>query len=250
LLWRFNYERPVDLCAALGRLIWERHRLMYGESLTYDAVLADQQALLDPLFDELCTTLWLRPLIHDVFRLEAAGSMLSEPLRNSASLPVLSADEGDFPRGEEWRSVRPRYAREMVREVSLGHRLDRLLYEWDKNGEMPPKEGWLQIQQEPRTALVYLGGPALSRYKIVDRDLTYRLLLRLCGYFPVSACLDTMLRNWRESDLTPLWTQLSNLARIGIIRDLRPQVDARGQHDTALDKFAYDNMADTVSAAQ
>jgi radical SAM superfamily enzyme YgiQ (UPF0313 family) len=217
LLWRTGYTRPVDLCARIGDLIWTRHGIMYGESHTYDAVLAAEQTLVEGLLDDLCMETWLRPIAHDLFRLEAISSTLSRPARNAIPHPALTPGLAEIAPDWSWLDSRLRYRREAVKEVRLEYRINRALNLWDKVGEMPSEDIWRGVEKRPAVALVYLFAPGVSHYKIVDPELTYNLLLRLSGYFTVAECLDNFLSNWRQQNLTPLWDELLALTRIGLI---------------------------------
>lgn len=229
LLWTRAFDRPVDLCIRIGQIVWERHGLMYGESHTYDAVLADQQTIMGPLVEELCPHAWLRPILRDLFRLEAAASLLSNPPSHTQARPVLSGQGLIAPRDAAWLDMRPRFRQETVEQVRLDHRLDRPLQQWAQQDAAPDDAVWKALEREPRVALVYLASREVSRYKMVDTHLMHPLLQRLSGYFTVSACLDTFVRGWRLLDLTPLWAQLAGLTELGLLQlDPADAAAARG----------------------
>ncbi len=234
LLWTHAFERPVDLCIRLGTLVWERHGLMYGESHTYDAVLSDQQGIMGPLVEELCPHDWLRPLLCDVFRLEAKASLLSHPPTHAAPWPVLRAPaDAGLPRDASWLDARPRFRQDAVQAVRLEYRIDRPLQMWNQSGEMPEDAVWRAAERTPRIALVHLSARGVSSYRMVDADLMYPLLQRFNGFFSVAACLDTFVQGWRTLPLTPLWEQLAAFAESGLIdtglSGLRPRAADAGE---------------------
>jgi hypothetical protein len=217
LLWRQGFARPVDLCQRIGDLVWERYHLMYGESHTQDAVPAEEQELVGSLLDELCIQEWLRPVVRDLFRLEAAVSRWAMLGKHVATPPV--ADVIGLGAGEAWLAARPRYRREGVEEIRLEHRVDRALHAWDPAGEIPGEEFWrgLAGERDPMIALVHQQSPGWSRFSLVDEEVTYQLLLRFSGFFSVAECLENFACNWRQMELAPLREMLSSLVVAGII---------------------------------
>jgi hypothetical protein len=190
---------------------------MYGDSHTNDAVLAEGQELVGELLDDLCSQEWLRPIVHDLFRLEAATSRLVIPARHAAPRPVLSPLAGTYPRDGSWLDARPRFRREGVEEVRLRYRVDRVLQLWSRQDEMPGEEVWRGIEIDPRIALAFLQGAGSSTYRIVDEAIIHPLLVRFSGHFSVAECLDNLAPGWRSMDLSPIREVLSGLVQAGLL---------------------------------
>jgi radical SAM superfamily enzyme YgiQ (UPF0313 family) len=222
LLWPRSYERPVDLCRHLGNLIWERYGLMYGDSHTNDAVLAEGQELVGELLDELCPQEWLRPVLHDLFRLESAISRMVIPARHATPRPVLPPFSGVYPRDSSWLAARPRFRREGVDEVRLRYRVDKVLQLWDQTGEIPGEEVWRAVEVDPKVALVFLQGAGAGTFRIVDEAITYPLLARFSGYFSIAECLDNFAPGWRALELSPVREVLSALVQAGLVEPGMP----------------------------
>lgn|GEM_PF-4847719 len=218
LLWTQGFARPVDLCQRVGDLVWQRHGLMYGESHTNDAVLAGEQELVASLLDELCPHRELLPIVHDLFRLEAAAAKLAMPPLNAPPYPVLagSATGLGLEDAESWLAAKPRFRHEAVEQVHLDYRIDKVI-RGTRADDVLPEDLWRNVEREPVVALVYLSAPGVSSFRTVDEAVTHQLLLRFSGYFSVADCLDNLTRGWRNHDLAPLSEKLSNLAREGIV---------------------------------
>jgi radical SAM superfamily enzyme YgiQ (UPF0313 family) len=217
LLWRQGYERPVDLCSHVGKLVWDRYGLMYGDSHTNDAVLADGQELVGDLLDELCPQEWLRPIVHDLFHLEAALTRLVIPARHAAPRPILPPFSGAYPRDHSWLDARPRFRREGVDEVRLRFRVDKVLQFWDRTGEIPGEEVWRSVEVDPKVAFAFLQGPGSSTFRLVDETIVHPLLVRFSGYFSIAECLDNFAPGWRGLDLSPVRDMLSVLVEAGLV---------------------------------
>lgn len=218
LLWRQGFPRPVDLCQRIGDLLWKRYQLMYDESRTHDA-WAEEHERVSTLLDELCAQEWTRPVVRDLFRLEATASRLAMADRDVIRrYPVLTPSI-EFGAGDGWLRARPRYRSEGVQEVRLSYRVDRALKTWDPATEFPAEDFWRRLAREPgqMIALVYLQAPGCSSFSVVDQEFTYQLLLRLSGFFSVVECLDNLSCDWRGRELAPLRATLSSLVVAGVI---------------------------------
>lgn len=229
LLWRRRFARPSEFCLHLGKLIWSKHELMYGESHTNDAVLADAQPMILALLPELCPDDWLLPIARDLFQLQAAMSRMTRPPPHLPRPPVLRLPHDGYPADNSWLSDRPRFRREAVTEVRLERRIDRALRMWDSRGEPPDDAVWRAMEFEPVVALVYLRDTYHAAYRVVDLELTYGLVVRFNGYFSIAECLDNLVDGWRDEDLSSLREMLSGLVRVGIIETARPATVLRAQ---------------------
>lgn len=218
LLWRRGFTRPSEFCQRLGQLLWDEHELMYGESHTNDAVLADAQALLLDILPQLCADEWLLPVVRDVFRIEAAASLMVRPPENTAAPPVLRRRAECYAADDRWLAERPRFRREAVASVPIRHRVDRQLKVWTQTGQMPPDPVWKDLPVDPAVALVYLAARRSPSYRVVDAEVTHALLERFTGHFSVAECLDNVVGGaWRGEDLSPIRDTLSGLACAGFI---------------------------------
>lgn len=224
LLWRRAFSRPSEFCLRVGQLLWDERGLMYGESHTNEAVLADAQKILFELLPKLCLDEWLLPIVRNLFSLEAAASRMAIPPAHLPPPPVLSAVSEGYPTGELWLSDRPRFRREAVEEVQLDYRIDRVLKAWDRSGKMPDDAAWRGLAIEPTIALVFVLEANRPSYRVVDRELTHALLMRFNGYFSIAECLDNLIGDWRSEELSHLHEMLSGLLRTGLIETGAPPV--------------------------
>jgi radical SAM superfamily enzyme YgiQ (UPF0313 family) len=215
LLWKQKFERPVDFCSHLGQLIWSRYGLMYGESHTHDAVLAEKQDLIAELLPELCPKEWLLPIVTEIFKLETAASKLCYPVTGSA--PILRRTDVSLPQNDTWLDVRPRFRSEAVETIRFRYRLDKILNEWGRTNEVPPEDALRNLEREPSIALLFLAGWRSTSHIIINSEVVYQLLLRFSGHFTIAACLDSFTRGWRIQNLAPLRERLTWLAQAGVI---------------------------------
>lgn len=217
VLWRFGYPRPVDLCERIGDLFWERFGVMYGDTHTHDAVLASNYERMDSVLDELCPHASLVSIVRDLFRLEWELAVLAGSSSRAAAYMASHVVPDGSEEAERWLNLRPRYRRECVREVRLEHRLDQILSEWHRTGELPAEAIWRALAPSPRIALVYRSAITSVAYRLVDPNLTHELLLRLSGHFTVAECLDNFVTGWRQHDVKPILNKLVELAHDGLL---------------------------------
>jgi radical SAM superfamily enzyme YgiQ (UPF0313 family) len=216
-LWQLGFDSPVSLCERLGGLLWERYGVMYGDTHTHDGVLFKNEAQLEDVLNQVCIEGWQQPIVRDLFRLEAAIGMRLGVREGGPQSVVRRAPVPAFS-GSSWLDWRPRYRRDAITEVRLEHRLDRLLSEWHRTGEMPDIAAWQRVERSPRMALVYASAHNAVAYQLVDPELTFELLQRMSGYFTLADCLDSLGGSgWRQKDLSPLLSRLADFAAIGII---------------------------------
>ena len=214
LLWSQGRGRPVDLCRRIGNLMWERYRQMYGDEHPHDTAVAEHQERVESLLDDLCPDEWLRPVVGDLFSLEAAFARL--PAQTAGLLPAVARGFAD---DDAWLGARPRYRREAVEEVHLDYRVDQAFHHWHLTGTAPAAELWRDLARErdPMIALVYPQADGYKGFSLVDEALAYPLLLRFSGFFSVAECLDNLASNWRKQELGPLREMLSCLLVAGVI---------------------------------
>lgn len=230
LLWRLGYrgeawERPVDLARRFGEQVWQRRGLMYGDSHTHDAVLAEEASLVREIVGELAEEAGApqvaRPVLEDLLRLEQAAVRVGPsdlPGRRRPGRAVLEGPGGDLPAGRGWLTAKPRYRRDAVEEVSITHRLDEVLGWIEEEGTLPGADAWGELRGEPLVALVYSKAPRQVSYRLVDAAFTHALLERFTGHFTVEECLANLAgASLYGVDLEPLWGTLASLATGGFV---------------------------------
>jgi hypothetical protein len=216
LLWRQRFERPVDFCRELGLQVWQRYGLMYGESHTHDAVLAEKQDLLIELLPEFCPQQWLLPIVAELFKFEAEASKLCYPVTGSS--PILRANsQAALPQDESWLEARPKFRADAVVVLRFKYRLDKILNYWNQKGEIPPDDMLRNLECAPCIALLYLSEWRSTSHIMISSEVIHQLLLRFSGYFTIAVCLDSFTKGWRTQDLSPLRERLSWLAQAGLI---------------------------------
>ena len=214
-LCMLNNERPVKLCKDIGRKIWEKYDLMYGESWQYSRVLTGMQDEIESIVEELSPQPEVAEILRELFRMEAAISAITMPEKENtttASRPVRPVvwDTGD------WTQEALYFMRDLATVVPLRHRVDLLLLML-QSGKTPAPDVW-RMNEEPVIALVYESYDRKVQYLLIDTGITMELLERCNGYFTVAACLDTIAGSlWRQRDMSVLWETLKTLAEAGLI---------------------------------
>ncbi len=214
-LWQLGFDRPVDLCRAVGDAVYRRLGLMYEESHLYGQILVGKEQTLVEVVRDLCPDGVYSDLLADLVVYEAALHRVSSHyLRDTTGQPYqLKPVEGWTPSGDEWLQKRPRFRRDLCEQFALGYRVDELVEACRGRDSLPPLD---QTRKEPAVALVFNDGG--TRYVMVDVPVTYRLLQRFNGFFTVEECLQNLDPDWGQiEDLSPLWEMLSHLASVGVI---------------------------------
>lgn len=241
LLWRLGREhaglgRPVDLCRRFGELIWERTELMFGESHTHESVLAGDVDVIAPLLETLCPQPEALAPLLELFAIEKAAGLVAPRDVAGERDGGRAVLESSGPMPAAWLEATLRYRRRQVEEVPVTYRIDRLIAAVDGTvGEGaafgpsdqfsdgldpdPPAVEWEELRcPAPWVALVYRKGPRHSGYRMVDRQLTHALLVRMHGYFSVGECLLNLLGPaWPRHDLEPLRRTLESLMEAGFV---------------------------------
>lgn len=180
--------RAVDLCRVIGRLVWDRLGRMYEREFdpAMRNVSDDEFA---SLVAELCKDDWIKPLLRDLFALEAAIT------RVRAASPQVERQDVGLPLPPElWLSLRLKYRREAVEEVLVDHAVDVLITGWSPGDHPPPSEALRRTAKtrEPRIVLVCAHRNGRAEVSSVELLPTFAFMRRLSGFFSVEQCLQSM----------------------------------------------------------
>lgn len=200
------FDRPVDLCRAIGERIFASHGLMYGESHQYDTLVGDWLAVLPTVIRDLCPDSTKSEILVELMRFEAALAAVywAGPGRD------VVASQDWAPRDAGWRNECPVFAGEMIERVEFSHNVAELVLRLDFEPDLT-----LLDQVEKRNNVVLFYRSAGPKYLAIDVGLTDKLLKRFNGYFTVDECLKNV--GIELADMTPVWNMLSIVAECGLI---------------------------------
>src|SRR5262249_46832436 len=86
LLWRGWFKRPVDLCRAVGEVVFHNHGVMYVESHQYDWVLGDYLESLADMIRTPCPDVQKAEILVELLKFEGAlASVTWAPGKNRVS---------------------------------------------------------------------------------------------------------------------------------------------------------------------
>ena len=206
LLWRRWYSRPVDLCRAMGKRVYDQHGVMYGESHQYDWVMRNYLDRLPEVIRELCPDEEAAEILVELMLFEGAlaAAEWSRPAEHVAPAVDWAVE------GEGWLDARPRFRGEAVQRLELEYAVGELALDWDAHHD---PEALDRVRRWPHVALVYSDGQ--PQHRAIDLGFTDHLLRRLNGHFTVREALDSA-GLWL-SDMSPAWGVLEMLAEAGVI---------------------------------
>lgn len=206
ILWRRWFPRPVDLCRAVGEIIFQNHGLMYGESHQYDWVLGSYVHSLGDMIRNLCPDPKKAEILVELLAFEGAlAAMTWAPGRERVS-PAKNWEVD----GADWLAERPNFQRENVQRVGFRYRIHDLVLAWDQD----PGPDLLDTVTEHDSAVLFYND-GCPRYFAIDLAVTDKILQRFNGYFSVNEVLDNLNLHW--GNMSPIWRILSLLATTGLI---------------------------------
>lgn len=207
VLWRHWFDRPVDLCKAIGEHVFTEHQLMYGESHQYDWVLGEHVEALASAVTRVCPDPSTAEFLADLFQFEGA---LSEARWAPPSRALRPATYGK-PRGADWMLARPRFARDKVRRIVFRYPVHQFVTQWLEKPEATSLEGFGK-----RACAVLFFTDGQAQHVAIDLGITDRILARANGLFSVREILNNL--QLKLEDWTPVWNMLTMLASCGVLQ--------------------------------
>lgn len=205
ILWQRWYKRPVDLCRAVGELVFKNHGLMYGESHQYDWVMGAYLESLADLIRVLCPDAQKAEILVELLKFEGALASARWGPGKDQLVPAANWNVA----GAEWLTERPEFRRGQVNRIGFNYRIHQLVLSWDAHPDLDLDA----VTKHPNAVLFFNDGQ--PQYFAIDLAFTDRLLQRFNGYFSVDECLDNLGLRW--DDMSPLWNVLSMLAVSGVL---------------------------------
>jgi len=207
VLWRHWYERPVDLCRAVGDYVFSEHQLMYGESHQYEWVLGEHVDALVEAVVRLCPDPAMAEVLTDLFRFEGAWS---EARWGPATRRVQPARRW-IVQGDAWLHARPHFTQGKVRRLVFRYPVHQFISQWQANPDTALLENF---RPGPCANLFYNDGKA--QHVAIDLGITDRILARATGHFSLREILANI--GLDLPDAAPLWRMLNTLAACGVLQ--------------------------------
>jgi hypothetical protein len=206
LLWKGWFARPVDLCRALGALVFRNHDLMYGESHQYEGVMQTYLSSLPDIIRALCPDARKAAILVELARFEG----ILAALKWKRGGVVLAPARDWNVEGDGWLAESPVYRREGVAETEFRFAVGHLAMECSRR----PDPALLDAVAERRHAVLFFND-GQPRHFMIDTGFTLPLLHRLNGYFSIGEAIANL--GILLADMAPVWTVLSMLAEAGLI---------------------------------
>jgi hypothetical protein len=151
ILWRRWFVRPVDLCRALGELIFADHGLMYGESHQYDWAMKTYLPHLPDIIRRLCPDSSKADVLIELMKFEGGMAGARWARRTTWLFPVVNWKVS----GSGWLDERPIFRRECVERIEFRYLVTRLVMEWDREHDPAITDAAIE---RPRDVLFYHDG--------------------------------------------------------------------------------------------
>lgn len=209
LLWKGWFARPVDLCRALGELVFSNHGLMYGESHQYEGVMQTYLSSLPDIIRALCPDGRKAAILVELARFEG----ILAALKWKRGGVVLSPVRDWHVEGDRWLAESPVYRREGVAEMEFRFAIGHLAMECDRRCDPAILD---EVAERRHAVLFFSDGQ--PRHFMIDPGFTLPLLHRLNGYFSIGEAIANL--GIPLPDMAPVWTILSMLAEAGLIAPL------------------------------
>ncbi|RWF79418.1 MAG: B12-binding domain-containing radical SAM protein [Mesorhizobium sp.] len=206
LLSKGWFERPVDLCRALGALVFRNHDLMYGESHQYEGVMQTYLSSLPDTIRALCPDERKAEILVELASFE--GILAALKWRRGGI--VLSPVCGWHVEADQWLAQTPLYRREGVTEMEFRFAVGQLAMDYDRLSD----PALLDSVAEWRHTVLFFND-SQPRHFMIDTGFTAPLLHRLNGYYTVAEALANLAVPL--PDMAPVWTILSLLSEAGLI---------------------------------
>ncbi len=213
-LWRWKFDRPVDLCREIGEAVYAELGLMYGDTVLGSVTIGHEEAIAKLILD-LCPDKERADIMFDLFNFEVALDRMTDRDYVSDTLYIRRAEPiKDWePSCNEWLHEYPRFCGDLCKQIDLSYRVDQMVEAFHGQGRLLSLD---VIARDLVVALVFNDGK--PGYFIVDRNITHRLIKCFNGFFSVEECLDKVIPDWHQiTDLSPVWKTLSCLASFGLI---------------------------------
>jgi hypothetical protein len=205
LLWRGWFERPVDLCRAVGEWVFQNRGLMYGDSHQHDWVLGSYLRALPDMIRALCPDPQKAEILVELLDFECTYAAV----KWARGERIAPAKDWNVT-GAEWLQERPKFNAYNVQRATFRYSIFQLVMSWDENPSLDLLD---KVVEQPHVVLFYNDGT--PQYFAIDETVTDQLLQRFNGYFTVSEVLNNLELDW--DDLSPVWQMLSLLAKNGVI---------------------------------